>query len=98
MKKLLEKDKSLRLKIKKVEKQQFILKSIFKNFNFFVLIRWNAFLKLKALSKNNSKVSVSPRCVSTINRKRFNKLTNFSRHTFFKLLKSGDISGFQKSS
>ena len=49
MKKLLAKDKKLRLNIKNVEKQQFILKSIFKNFNFFSLLRWKAFLKFKTL-------------------------------------------------
>jgi hypothetical protein len=50
MKKLIEKDKKLRNKIKNNEKLIFILKSIFKNFNFFVLLRWNAFLKLKIVS------------------------------------------------
>lgn len=39
MKKLLEKDKKLRHQIKFIENQRFILKSIFKNFNFFTLIR-----------------------------------------------------------
>lgn len=98
MKKLLEKDKKLRLKIKQVEKKNFILKSIFKNFNFFILIRWNAFLKLKTLNKSNSIISLSPRCVATINKKRFNKFTPFSRHVFLKLIRSGQISGIQKSS
>lgn len=98
MKKLLEKDKKLRLNIKKIEIKQFILKSIYKNFSFFVLIRWNAFLKLKILNKNASKSSISPRCLITINKKRFNKLTNFSRHVFLKLIRSGQISGMQRSS
>lgn len=98
MKKLLEKDKKLRLRIKQSEKKNFILKSIFKNFNFFVLIRWNAFLKLKTLAKNNSHVSLSPRCLASINKKRFNKLTPFSRHIFLKLIRSGQISSVQKSS
>jgi len=98
MKKLLERDKKRRLEIKKVEKQYFILKSIFKNFNYFILIRWNAFLKLKNLTQNNSKVSMSARCLVSINKKRFNKLTTFSRYIFLKLIRSGDISGIQKSS
>ena len=50
MKKLLEKDKKLRINILKIEKQYFILKSIYKNLNFFTPIRWNAFLKLKKLA------------------------------------------------
>jgi len=39
MKKLLEKDKKLRYQIKSIENQHFILKSIFKNLNFFTLVR-----------------------------------------------------------
>ena len=98
MKKLLEKDKKLRLLIKKVEKKIFILKSIFRNLNFFILIRWNSFLKLKILTKKNSHVSLSPRCLYSINKKRFNKLTPFSRHVFLKLIRSGQISSIQKAS
>ena len=37
MKKLIERDKKLRYKIKKTEKQNYILKSIFKNGNFFLI-------------------------------------------------------------
>ncbi len=98
MKKLIEKDKKLRLKIKNFEKQHFILKSIFKNFNFFVLIRWNAFLKIKNLIQKSFTVSISPRCLISINKKRYNKLTTFSRHIFLKLIRSGNISGIKKAS
>lgn len=98
MKKLLEKDKNLRIKVKKSEKQHFILKSIFKNTNFFVLIRWKAFLKLKSIGYENPKVAIAPRCLLTINRKKFNKLTLFSRHVFLKFIRSGVISGMKKSS
>jgi len=98
MKKLIEKDKKLRRHIKLLENQYFILRSILKNFNFFVLIRWNAFLKLKILTTNNSKVSMTNRCLQSINKKRFNKLTAFSRHIFLKLIRSGHINGIRKSS
>jgi len=98
MKRLLEKDKDLRVKIKNSEKQHFILKSIFKNTNFFVLIRWKAFLKLESLGFKNSNVSVASRCLQTINKKKFNKLTLFSRHVFLKLIRSGLISGMKKAS
>lgn len=98
MKKLLEKDKILRSKIKNIEKQQLILESIFKNFNFFILIRWKAFLKLKSFSKTTSKVALSPRCSISFNKKRHNKYTNVSRHIFLKLIRTGYISGIQKSS
>ena len=98
MKKLIEKDKKLRTRIQKTENQHFILKSIFRNNNFFVLVRWKAFNKLKSLGFKNSKVSLSPRCLMTVNRKKFNKLTFFSRHVFLKLVRSGVISGIKKAS
>lgn len=97
MKKLKEKDKRIRLNFDKIEKQHFILKSIYNNLNFFVLIRWNAFLKLKHLTVGNSKISITYRCLNSSNKKRFNKLTTFSRNTFLKLIRSGHISGMQKS-
>jgi ribosomal protein S14 len=98
MKKLFVKDKKLRLNIKTIEKQQFILKFIFKNFNFLKLLRWKAFSKLKKLLRVNSKTSISNRCLSTINRKRLNYWTSFSRHIFLKLIRSGKITGMRKSS
>ena len=99
MKKLLIKDKKLRLGIIKTENRHLILKSIFKNLNFFTLIRWNAFIKLHNLSKNNgNKNLLVNRCLYTVNKKRFNKLTNFSRHVFLKLIRSGQINGIKKSS
>ena len=97
MKKLKEKDKKIRFNFNTIEKQHFILKSIFNNLNFFVLVRWNAFLKLKSLTISNSKVSTTYRCFNSSNKKRFNKLTTFSRNTFLKLIRSGYISGMQKS-
>ena len=96
MKKLLEKDKKLRFKIYKNEQQHFILKSIFKNLNLLILIRWNAFIKLKAF--DSSSIATTNRCLYTINKKRVNKLTLFSRHIFLKLIRSGQIKGFKKSS
>jgi len=98
MKKLLEKDKKRRQNHKKVENEYFVLKSIFKNLNFFVLVRWNAFLRLKNLAKNNPKVSMSSRCLYSINKKRFSKLSSFSRQVLLKLIKSGQVYGMQKSS
>jgi hypothetical protein len=69
MKKLLEKDKKLRKKIKTNEKKIFILKSIFKNFNFSVLLRWNATKTKNRFSKIASITALNARCVSTINKK-----------------------------
>jgi ribosomal protein S14 len=98
MKKLVEKDKKLRIRIKTIEKQHFILRSIVQNLNFFVLVRWNAFLKLKTLTTKNSRSSISNRCLYSTNKKRFHKLTTFSRYIFLKLIRSGKITGMQKSS
>jgi ribosomal protein S14 len=98
MKKLLEKDKKLRQNILKIENKHFILKSIFKNFNFFILIRWNAFIKLKALTQNYSQISIINRCLFSVNKKRFNKLTGFSRHVFLKTIRAGEVNGLNKSS
>ena len=97
MKKLIIKDKKLRLRLKNQEKQCFVLKAIFQNSNLFALIRWNAYRRLKNLCKTSPKVSISPRCVYTVNKKRFSTLAPFSRYIFLKLIKSGRISGFQKS-
>ena len=66
--------------------------------NFFTLIRWNAFVKLKYLAKKNSKISTVNRCFYTINKKRLNKFVNISRHVFLKLIRSGQIYGMRKSS
>jgi ribosomal protein S14 len=98
MQKLLQKDIKLRNRILLNEKYHFILKSIIKNFNFFILIRWNAFLKLKELTQNASKVSIVNRCLASINKKRFNKLTGFSRHVFLKFIRKGSVNGIKKSS
>ena len=98
MKKLIIKDKKLRLTIKTKEKQYFILKTIFQNSNLFALIRWNAYLQLKTLCEGGSKVSISPRCVYTVNRKRFNTFAPFSRYILLKLIRSGKLSSIRKSS
>lgn len=98
MQKLLQKDIQLRNQILLKETEHFILKSIVKNFNFFILVRWNAFLKLKELSLNSSKVSTVNRCLVSVNKKRFNKLTCFSRHIFLKSIRKGLINGIEKSS
>jgi ribosomal protein S14 len=98
MKKLIVKDKKLRFGLKAQNKQYFILKTIFQNSNLFALVRWNAYLKLKTLGQTNSKVGTSPRCVYTVNRKRFNALVPFSRYVLLKLIRSGQITGARKSS
>ena len=98
MKKLFTKDKENRKNIKQFELEHFVLKQISTNSNFLKTVRWNALSKLSKMSKKNSKTIISNRCVQTINKKTFNKFTNFSRTVFLKLVKSGYISGMRKSS
>ena len=98
MKKIFAKDKETRKNIQKIELEHFILKRISNDSNFSKLIKWNLLYKLSNFSKKGSKTYITNRCVKTINKKTFNKLSNFSRMVFFKLIKSGYISGMRKSS
>lgn len=98
MKKLLEKDKKIRNKIKKLEKKKFILKTISNNTHLSNLIRFNAFYNLNKLPNISSKTYISNRCVNTVNKKKFNKLTHFSRMIFLKLARNNKIYSLKKSS
>lgn len=98
MKKLFVKDRENRKTLKQLELERFILKQISTNSNFLKTIRWNALYKLSNMSKKSSKTLLSNRCVQTINKKTFSKLTRFSRTVFLKLVQSGHISGMRKSS
>ena len=98
MKKLLAKDRENRKTIKQLELEHFVLKQISTNSNFLKTIRWNALHKLSNMPRKSSKTVISNRCIQTINKKTFNKFTNFSRTVFLKLVKSGYISGMRKSS
>lgn len=97
MKKLLEKDKKIRKILKNFEKKKFIFKTISINSNLPILLRFNAFNNLNKITKKASKTFISNRCVLTINKKKFNKLTHFSRIVFLKLAKQNRISGLAKS-
>ena len=98
MKKLLKKDKKIRKKIKKLEKKKFILRLIVSNSNLTNLLRFNAFYNLNKLPKKASKTLISNRCVTTVNKKKINSLTNFSRIIFRNLVRNNDIHGVNKSS
>lgn len=98
MKKLIEKDKNVRKKVKQFEKKKFILKAIKNNLNLPHLLRFNAVDNLNIMTKKASKTLISNRCVSTINKKKFGKFTNYSRIFFLKLVKKGKIYGLTKTS
>ena len=98
MKKLLEKDKKIRKTIYTFEKKKFVLKSISQNLNFFNLIRWKAHFNLTLLPSRSSKTFITNRCLKTIHKKKFNKLTNFSRIVFLRLVKTNKLNSIYKGS
>lgn len=95
MKKLFSKNKKLRLVFLKLNNKYFILKSIVKNNYLFKHINYNASLKLKTL--NFSSNLIVNRCIKSFNKKQFNKFTLFSRFIYLKVIRKGEISGFEKS-
>jgi len=98
MKKILERDKKIRKKLEKFDKKKLILKMILNNFNFFKLVRVDAKVKLNKIFFLSSSISrISNRCVETINKKKFNKLTNFSRMIFLRIVRNNDVCGVEKS-
>ena len=82
MKKLIIKDRKLRLKLKAQEKKHFVLKTIFQNSHLFVLVRWNAYFRLQKLGKIWSKASMLPRCLYTVNKNALMRCHLF-QDTFF---------------
>lgn len=97
MKKLLAKDKKRRVEFSEIEKKIFILKSIYNNSNFFVLLRWKAYLQINNFILSNQ-FRFSNRCIESINKKRFNKITPFSRHVLLKLIRTGKLNDMRKAS
>lgn len=98
MKKLLEKDKKVRKELKKLEKKKFIFKTISNNSNLPDLIRFKALNNLTKIPRYTSKSITSNRCVNTINKKKFNKITHYSRIVFLKLARHKHIYGLNKAS
>lgn len=98
MKKLIEKDKKVRKKIKTLEKKKFILKIILNNVNLPYLLRFNASNNLNSITKKASKSVVSNRCIATVNKKKFGKFTNYSRIFFLKLARNKKIHGMTRAS
>jgi hypothetical protein len=99
MRKLLERDKKRRLDLKNIQMSVFVLKSISQNTHLNSAMRWNAFLGLKHLiSMGNASTSISSRCLSSVNKKKFNKRTKYARHIYLKMIRSSQIYGMRKSS
>ena len=98
MKKLIEKDKKIRKKIKKLEKNKFILKIILNNINLPYLLRFNASNNFNSITKKASKTFISNRCITTVNKKKFGKFTHYSRIFFLKLARNKKIHGITRAS
>ena len=98
MKKLIKKDKKNRALVKFYETNKFVYKNFTNNANLPKLSRWKLFILAKHLPKKSSPIYVNNRCTLTGRKKRINKLYNFSRISFLKLIRSQNINGLIKSS
>lgn len=98
MKKLIVKDIKRNLFFMRSEKIAHVLHSISNNLSIQESIRKNAKIKLKNITKKFSLSTLKSRCKMTINKKRLNKKSPYSRHILLKFIRSGKIYGFQKAS
>lgn len=99
MKKQTQKDKKIRKSYNKQELNHIILKSIVKNENLSLVLKWNAISKLSTFSGNQNKTRFVNRCILTNRKAKFNRIfKKFSRLSFLSLARSGAISGLKKSS
>lgn len=99
MKKQTQKDKKIRKLYNQNELNHIILKSIVKNENLSLVLKWNAVLKLSNFAGNQNKTRFVNRCVLTNRKAKFNRIyKKFSRLSFLSLARSGSIPGLKKSS
>jgi transcription elongation GreA/GreB family factor len=74
MKKQTQKDKRIRKMFNQREVSQVILKSIIKNENLSLNVKWNAVLKLSNFSGNQNKMRIVNRCILTNRKAKFNRI------------------------
>jgi len=99
MKKQTQKDKKVRKLFNQNEVKNIILKSIVKNENLSLIVKWNAISKLSTFSANQTKTKFVNRCVLTNRKAKFHRIfKKFSRLRFLLLARSGIIPGLKKSS
>ena len=99
MKKQTQKDKRIRKLFNKRELNYVILKSIVKNENLSLIVKWNAVSKLSDFSTSQNKTKFVNRCVLTNRKAKFNRIfKKFSRLRFLLLARAGTIPGLKKSS
>jgi len=99
MKKQTQKDKKIRKFYNQQELNHIILKSIVKNENLSLVLKWNAISKLSTFAGNHNKTRFVNRCILTNRKAKFHRIfKKFSRLSFLLLARSGAISGLKKSS
>ena len=97
MKKLQRKDKDKRSKIKSQELTLKINKQIKINENLLLPMRWKIIRLIHANKIYNNRSSLTDLCVSTLSKKRVNKIMKLSRWEFRRSARAGLISGFKKA-
>ena len=98
MQKQIQKDKKIKKIFNKQELNYSILKSMVKNENLSLIIKWNAVSKLSNYCKSQTKVRFVHRCILTKRKAKFHRnFKKFSRLSFLRLVRSGIISGLKKS-
>lgn len=98
MKKLVRKDIKKRKSFFNSEKKKIIFKTIIKNYGFCKTEKKKISSNLLKNFKHDTLTQTVNRCILTGRKKRLNKMFNFSRVYFRKLIRSGFIFGFKKSS
>lgn len=99
MKKKFQKDIKIRQSFNQQELNYIILKSIIKNENLTLMVKWNAISKLSDFLEGQNKIRFVNRCILSNSKAKFNrKFKKFSRLSFLALARAGKISGLKKSS
>jgi len=97
MKYLVTKDKKKRICLQKIELKLMVLKTIFKNKNYFFSLRYSALIKCFYLTtKKSFKTQIVNRCVFTGRSKGILSKFKISRLMFLRLGRAGDILGLRK--
>ena len=99
MKKKSQKDKKIRKLFNQQELFQIIVKSVIRNENVSLIVKWKAISKLSNFLGSQNKTRFVNRCILTNRKAKFNNVfKKFSRLSFLRLARTGKISGLKKSS
>jgi len=97
MKSIIQKDKIKRKKYLLFEINRFLLKSIIKNKNIWLSIKFNVILKLHDLSIQYTKNKINNYCIYNFRKKSLLSKFKMSRIIFLNFSRFGQISGVKKS-